>query len=200
MSLWFDLSAASMMREHDAVLDFGELWEHIGTLAASSASLCRFVADRDGFVPQGDPPGAGGDAAGLCGWPDRIGQSFPEQHWERGGEGGLRGGGRANQEGCVECADHSDPLLLVDVVTEAAVEAGLALEEMIKPFSWSEDFAHFGSIGPAVLFGLGSGVKQPPLHSKHYDFPDDLVGVGADLWYRIARRALLTARKSGARL
>ena len=70
---------------------------------------------------------------------------------------------------------------------------GLAVEEMKAPFPWSEDFGYFGAAHPkegAVLFGLGSGADCPPLHSKTYDFPDELIPIGVQLWSKIATTAL----------
>ena len=62
---------------------------------------------------------------------------------------------------------------------------------MDRPFPWSEDFGHFSTHeSGAVLFGLGSGLDHPPLHSKTYDFNDELIAPGVDLWVRIALSAL----------
>ena len=62
---------------------------------------------------------------------------------------------------------------------------------MDRPFPWSEDFGHFSTHeSGAVLFGLGSGLDHPPLHSKIYDFNDELLAPGVDLWVRIALGAL----------
>lgn len=62
---------------------------------------------------------------------------------------------------------------------------------MEKPFSWSEDFGHFSqSESGGCYFGLGSGCDHPSLHSKYYDFNDELIPMGIDLWTRIAMKAL----------
>jgi metal-dependent amidase/aminoacylase/carboxypeptidase family protein len=78
------------------------------------------------------------------------------------------------------------------VVRAVASEMGLDVTTMDSPFPWSEDFAYFGERckSGAVLFGLGSGQQCPPLHSKDYDFPDELLGTGVELWTRIAKVAL----------
>ena len=82
---------------------------------------------------------------------------------------------------------------IVLAAAAAAHEGGLDVALMDTPFPWSEDFGWFGASFPdegAVLFGLGSGIHCPPLHSKTYDFPDELLPIGVELWSNIARKAL----------
>ncbi len=55
-------------------------------------------------------------------------------------------------------------------------------EELKEPYRWSEDFAHFGKYAKAVLFGLGSGKLQPQLHNPDYDFPDQLIEKGVEIF------------------
>lgn len=74
---------------------------------------------------------------------------------------------------------------LVDRVLDVAHELGLEVEESDRPLRWSEDFAEFARRGPAVLFGLGAGVDQPPLHSPEYDFPDVLLPIGVKMLRRV---------------
>jgi amidohydrolase len=71
-------------------------------------------------------------------------------------------------------ATENEPAL-VRVVERAARATGLDVRWAEHPFSWSEDFGHFTSSTRGVLFGLGSGVDQPPLHHPDFDFPDDLL-------------------------
>ncbi|MCB2204566.1 amidohydrolase [bacterium] len=78
----------------------------------------------------------------------------------------------------------------VKLIRQAAEDRGLNVEMLDNPFPWSEDFAHFTHRFEGALFGLGSGVEQPHLHSGWYDFPDDLLETGADLFLRITQLAL----------
>ncbi len=78
---------------------------------------------------------------------------------------------------------------VVRLVKEAAERAGLDVEVRSHPFPWSEDFGHFTAATKGVLFGLGSGEEQPPLHHPHYDFPDSLLEVGRGLLLEVIRRA-----------
>lgn len=79
---------------------------------------------------------------------------------------------------------------LTGLVEDAARALELDTITRDHPFPWSEDFARFLSRSPGVLFGLGSGPDQPPLHTEGYDFPDELLDTGSGLLFAIAERAL----------
>ena len=78
--------------------------------------------------------------------------------------------------------NHKEP---ADMVVAAARNSGLELNNSVLPFRWSEDFAHFGQISKAVLFGIGAGEKQPPLHHPDYDFPDHIIPAALKMWKNI---------------
>jgi metal-dependent amidase/aminoacylase/carboxypeptidase family protein len=78
----------------------------------------------------------------------------------------------------------------VDLVASVAGELGLDVRSVPIPFPWSEDFGVFTSRYPGAIFGLGSGTDHPPLHSRHYDFPDELLEPGVRLFDGIVRRVL----------
>jgi amidohydrolase len=82
-------------------------------------------------------------------------------------------------------------------VEACARELGLEIVRPAAPFRWSEDFGHFTARFPGALFGLGAGEGHPPLHHPDYDFPDELIGIGADLLAGVAR-ALAAERTEGA--
>lgn len=46
----------------------------------------------------------------------------------------------------------------------------------------SEDFGRFGDQAKAAMFLLGSGIDHPNLHNPDFDFPDDLIAVGVDIF------------------
>lgn len=71
-------------------------------------------------------------------------------------------------------------------VAEAAKRIGLEVIEKGEPFPWSEDFGEFRRKCPITLFGLGSGVDHPPLHSESYDFNDRLIPAGVALFSELA--------------
>ena len=76
----------------------------------------------------------------------------------------------------------------VDLIKQAAGERGII--EVDGPFRWSEDFGRFTARFPGALFALGSGKSVPDLHNPDYDFPDDLIESGADIFLRIIRAYL----------
>lgn len=59
-----------------------------------------------------------------------------------------------------------------------------------NPNRWSEDFAHFTSLVPSVIFGLGVGENHPDLHTNSYDFPDDVIPYGIDIMEGIISKFL----------
>jgi len=70
-------------------------------------------------------------------------------------------------------------------VEQAAKQNNYKLDYIEKPFSWSEDFGYFAQEYKTALFGLGSGVSQPPLHNPDYDFPDEIIETGINMFYTI---------------
>ncbi|MCP2045780.1 amidohydrolase [Pontibacter sp. HSC-36F09] len=75
-------------------------------------------------------------------------------------------------------------------VEQAAQDLGMDVIRAAKPVRWSEDFGHFTHRYNGAYFGLGSGPDRPQLHHADYDFPDELIPVGAALFYRIAESIL----------
>lgn len=75
-------------------------------------------------------------------------------------------------------------------VKAAASQLGLSVQELEEPFRWSEDFGYFTAAFKGALFGLGSGVDQPQLHDDGYDYPDELIEIGARLYRSLIDRHL----------
>ncbi|MCH8487814.1 MAG: amidohydrolase [Candidatus Cyclonatronum sp.] len=67
---------------------------------------------------------------------------------------------------------------LCRLAEQIAEKQGLKVIRKDQPFMWSEDFGRFSSYGPTLLFGLGAGKEHPQLHSRAYDFPDELLETG----------------------
>ncbi|WP_414831659.1 amidohydrolase [Afifella sp. YEN Y35] len=55
-----------------------------------------------------------------------------------------------------------------------------------EPMRASEDFGRFGTSAKSALLFLGAGETHPPLHDPEYDFPDDLIAIGARIFLRTA--------------
>jgi amidohydrolase len=73
----------------------------------------------------------------------------------------------------------------VDIVEQSAKNIDLDIEYIEKPFRWSEDFGYFTEKYDACFFGLGSGKDQPQLHNPDFDFPDDIIETGINMFYQI---------------
>lgn len=58
------------------------------------------------------------------------------------------------------------------------------------PYRWSEDFGNYLREFPGAFFGLGSGINQPKLHNPDFDFPDELIATGSEIFYDICRKFL----------
>lgn len=90
----------------------------------------------------------------------------------------------------IETINASEP---TKAVVRVAAEAGRDTIPDREPMSFSEDFAHFAAAVPGCFFLLGNGeqgVHGQPLHSNDYDFNDELLPIGADLWVRLVRDRL----------
>jgi amidohydrolase len=79
--------------------------------------------------------------------------------------------------------NHSEVTKLVE---EAFRRAGAKHEIIEEPFRWSEDFGHFTSAHPGALFGIGSGIDHPSLHNNDYDFPDEIIETGINMFYHLS--------------
>ena len=73
----------------------------------------------------------------------------------------------------------------VNAIKECADNLNLTYQEKPIPFFWGEDFGLFTQHYPGALFGLGSGTSQPPLHHPDFDFPDEIVETGAEMFYAL---------------
>lgn len=75
----------------------------------------------------------------------------------------------------------------VKTIQKAAGNKQLLYIENDRPFAWGEDFGLFTQHFPGAMFGLGAGTETSALHTPDYDFPDEIIATGAQLFYEIAR-------------
>lgn len=73
----------------------------------------------------------------------------------------------------------------VDQIKKSAKKLGFDTYEKPFPFKWGEDFGLFTEHIPGAMFGLGAGENTPALHHPDYDFPDDIIPYGIELFYGI---------------
>lgn len=62
--------------------------------------------------------------------------------------------------------------------------------EMTEPYRGSEDFGRFGQTARTAMILLGAGTEVSALHNPDYDFPDDLIPIGAEILTDAARAIL----------
>src|SRR5690606_37265530 len=75
-----------------------------------------------------------------------------------------------------------------DIVNSATAQLNLEINYPSTPFRWSEDFGQFSKVSNTMLFGIGAGYDQPQLHEAIYDFPDDIIPTGVEIFTSIIRQ------------
>ncbi len=74
----------------------------------------------------------------------------------------------------------------VDVLKAAAKAIDMNLVHLHRPFRWGEDFGLINEVASkGCMFGLGAGEDTPPLHDQAFDFPDDIIEPGVDIFFSI---------------
>ncbi len=77
-----------------------------------------------------------------------------------------------------------------NLIRKAARASDFNLLERPHPFKFGEDFGWFSKQYKTAMFGLGAGVDTPSLHSRTYDFPDELIETGMKMFREIISRLL----------
>lgn len=73
----------------------------------------------------------------------------------------------------------------VDIIEKVATENNLKIIHLPFPFRWSEDFGKYTAKYKGAMFGLGAGKNHAALHTEEYDFPDEIIVKGTELFYGI---------------
>lgn len=76
------------------------------------------------------------------------------------------------------------------MVIEAAKGNNFQLIESPYPFKFGEDFGWFSQRYRAAIFGIGAGEHTPVLHDATYDFPDEIIKTGMDMFQAIISKIL----------
>jgi amidohydrolase len=84
-------------------------------------------------------------------------------------------------------ANDAEPTAIVRRVLDAR---RVCWEEMAEPYRGSEDFGRFGETAQTAMILLGAGTGVSALHNPDYDFPDDLIAIGAGILTDAAREVL----------
>ena len=73
----------------------------------------------------------------------------------------------------------------VRIIKNAALALELKYIKLQDAFKWGEDFGLFTDQFKGAMFGLGSGINTPALHNPDYDFPDELLDTGVNMFLQI---------------
>ena len=69
----------------------------------------------------------------------------------------------------------------VEKVVRVCKTLDIPVIEMNEAFRASEDFGHFLKKCRGCIFFIGDGEKGPKLHTRSFDFPDEIIGPATDL-------------------
>ena len=73
-------------------------------------------------------------------------------------------------------------------IRQAAQKLGFAYQEAPHAYRGSDDFGYYPKKACGAMFEVGSGEECPPIHTVHYDFPDDILPVAVDLMWELTRK------------
>jgi metal-dependent amidase/aminoacylase/carboxypeptidase family protein len=75
----------------------------------------------------------------------------------------------------------------IRIVRRSAESLNYPTETLDFPFKWGEDFGLFTSRFRGAMIGIGAGRDIPALHNPDFDFPDELIETGVNLFKEIIR-------------
>ncbi|MEO8733747.1 MAG: amidohydrolase, partial [Flavobacteriales bacterium] len=91
---------------------------------------------------------------------------------------------------CFTFKANQNDVAAAELVADAVRSTGHKLISRDHPFKWGEDFGLFTAKYKGCMFGLGSGEEMPALHNPDYDFPDELIPHGVELFNTAVRSFL----------
>lgn len=78
----------------------------------------------------------------------------------------------------------------VKMIGKAARDNELDYEEIEQPFRWGEDFGMISSKVRGAMFGIGAGKDSAALHNPDYDFPDEILTTGVQMYKTLIAKLL----------
>ncbi len=79
----------------------------------------------------------------------------------------------------------------VEFIRHVAKKQKRQILELTEAFPWSEDFSYYCHLCKCGYFGVGSGVNFPQLHNPDFDFPEELLSVGIDMFFGLIEEICL---------
>ncbi len=81
-----------------------------------------------------------------------------------------------------------------DLIIKTASQNNYDLIIKDHPFRFGEDFGWFSKKTKSAMFGLGAGTNSPALHHSDYDFPDEIIETGINMFSGIIENLMVGAR------
>jgi len=78
----------------------------------------------------------------------------------------------------------------VSLVEQAAYDLNYTVVQQKQAMKWSDDIGELISRSTGAYFCIGSGENSPQLHNPDYDFPDSLIEIAGNIFFRIAQQIL----------
>ena len=75
-------------------------------------------------------------------------------------------------------------------ILRAAMDAESVPHVAGQAYRASEDFGRFAKVSKSAMLFLGAGESHPALHNPTYDYPDDLIAIGARIFLAATRQTL----------
>ena len=76
------------------------------------------------------------------------------------------------------------------LVTDVAKTNDYDIVYKSAPFKFGEDFGWFSGKYKTAMFGVGAGLDSPALHQADYDFPDEIIETGMNMFKGIIEKIL----------
>ncbi|MBC8219131.1 MAG: amidohydrolase [Proteobacteria bacterium] len=77
-----------------------------------------------------------------------------------------------------------------EIIIETAKANQYDIIEKSTAFKFGEDFGWFSEKYKAAMFGIGAGLQSPALHQANYEFPDEIIETGMNMFKRIIKKIL----------
>jgi amidohydrolase len=77
------------------------------------------------------------------------------------------------------------------VIKESAKAYDYEIINKSVPFRFGEDFGWCSQKYKSAMFGIGAGLNSPALHHSNYDFPDETIETGMNMFQGIIKRILM---------
>ncbi|HAI41802.1 MAG TPA: amidohydrolase, partial [Maribacter sp.] len=72
--------------------------------------------------------------------------------------------------------------ICVSLIKKVAKQENLYINQHVNSLKFGEDFGWYSQQYKSAIFGLGAGEEHPALHHANYDFPDELIATGIQMF------------------